>query len=61
MPDGTRCVMKLGSGDGGNTSTTNIIEFIQFATTGNGTDFGDSALQTYSSSGGSMSTGHGGL
>ena len=61
MPDGTRCVMKLGSGDGGNTNTTNVIEFIQFATTGNGTDFGDSALQTYSSSGGSMSTGHGGL
>jgi len=61
MPDGTRCVMKLGSGDGGNTTTTNVIEFIQFATTGNGTDFGDSALQTYSTSGGSMSTGHGGL
>ena len=61
MPDGTRCVMKLGSGDGGNTTTTNVIEFIQFATTGNGTDFGDSVLQTYSTSGGSMSTGHGGL
>ena len=60
-PDGTRCVMKLGSGDGGNTNTTNVIEFIQFATTGNGTDFGDSTLQTYSTSGGSMSTGHGGL
>ena len=61
MPDGTRCVMKLGSGDGGTTNTTNIIEFIQFATTGNATDFGDSVLQTYSSSHGSMSTGHGGL
>ena len=61
MPDGTRCVMKLGSGDGGNTTTTNVIEFIQFATLGNGTDFGDSDLQTYSTSGGSMSTGHGGL
>jgi len=61
MPDGTRCVMKLGSGDGGNTNTTNIIEYIQFATTGNATDFGDSVLQTYSSSSGSMSTGHGGL
>ena len=61
MPDGTRCVMKLGSGDGGNTTTTNIIEFIQFATLGNGTDFGDSVLQSYSTSGGSMSTGHGGL
>ena len=61
MPDGTRCVMKLGSGSGGNTTTTNVIEFIQFATLGNGTDFGDSDLQTYSTSGGSMSTGHGGL
>ena len=60
-PDGTRCVMRLGSGDGGNTNTTNIIEFVQFATTGNGTDFGDGTLQTYSTSGGSMSTGHGGL
>ena len=61
MPDGTRCVMKLGSGDGGNTTTTNIIEFIQFATLGNGTDFGDSTLQTYSTSRGTISTGHGGL
>ena len=61
MPDGTRCVMKLGSGDGGNTNTTNVIEFIQFATTGNGTDFGDSILQTYSTSRGTISTGHGGL
>jgi len=60
-PDGTRCVMRLGSGSGGNTTTTNVIEFIQFATTGNGTDFGDGTLQTYSTSGGSMSTGHGGL
>ena len=61
MPDGTRCVMKLGAGDGGNTTTTNKIESIQFATTGNATDFGDSVLQTYSCSTGSMSTGHGGL
>ena len=61
MPDGTRCVMKLGAGSGGNTTTTNKIESIQFATTGNATDFGDSVLQTYSSSLGSMSTGHGGL
>ena len=60
MPDGTRCVMRLGSGDGGNTTTTNVIEFIQFATLGNGTDFGDSVLQSYSTSNGSMSTGHGG-
>ena len=60
-PDGTRCVMKLGSGNGGNTTTTNIIEFIQFATTGNSTDFGDGILQTYSASRGTISTGHGGL
>jgi len=61
MPDGTRCVMKLGAGNGASTTTTNKIESIQFATTGNATDFGDSVLQTYSSSLGSMSTGHGGL
>ena len=60
-PDGTRCVMKLGSGNGGNTNTTNIIEFIQFATTGNSTDFGDGILQTYSASRGTMSSAHGGL
>ena len=60
-PDGTRCVMKLGAGNGGNTTTTNIIEFIQFATTGNSTDFGDGILQTYSASRGTISTGHGGL
>ena len=60
-PDGTRCVMKLGSGDGGNTNTTNVIEFIQFATTGNATDFGDSVLQTYSASRGTISSAHGGL
>ena len=60
-PDGTRCVMKLGSGSAGNSTTTNVIEYIQFASTGNSVDFGDSVLQTYSTSVGSVSTGHGGL
>ena len=53
--------MKLGAGNGGNTTTTNIIEFIQFATTGNSTDFGDSVLSTLTTSRGTISTGHGGL
>ena len=59
-PDPTRLVMKLGSAGNGVT-TTNNIEYIQIATTGNAVDFGDSVLMTYSSSIGSCSTGHGGL
>ena len=60
-PDGTRCVMKLGNSVNGSTGFANIIEFVQFATTGNSTDFGDSVLSTLSCSRGTISTGHGGL
>jgi len=59
-PDPTRLVMKLGSQTNGTTVTRNI-EYVQIATTGNSVDFGDSVNETYSSSVGSCSTGHGGL
>ena len=60
-PDATRCVMKLGNSGSGSTGFANIIEFVQFATTGNSTDFGDSVLSTLTTSRGTISTGHGGL
>ena len=59
-PDPTRLVMKFGAASNG-TTTTNLIEYVQIATTGNSVDFGDSVLMTYSASIGSCSTGHGGL
>ena len=60
-PDATRCVMKLGNSGNGATGFSNIIEFIQFATTGNSTDFGDSILSTLTTSRGTISSAHGGL
>ena len=60
-PDGTRCVMKLGNSGSGSTGFANIIEFVQFATTGNSTDFGDSVLSTLTTSRGTISSAHGGL
>ncbi len=59
-PDPTRLVMKLGCQTNG-TTTTNKIEYVQFASLGDSVDFGDSVNQTYSSSLGSCSSGHGGL
>ena len=60
-PDATRCVMKLGNSGSGSTGFANIIEFVQFATTGNSTDFGDSVLSTLTTSRGTISSAHGGL
>ena len=60
-PDATRCVMKLGNSGNGSTGFANIIEFVQFATTGNSTDFGDSVLSTLSCHRGTISSAHGGL
>ena len=41
-------------------NNTNVIEYVEFATTGNTTDFGDSVLQTYGVGEG-ISNAHGGL
>ena len=60
-PDATRCVMKLGNSGSGSTGFANIIEFVQFATTGNSVDFGDSVLSTLTTSRGTISSAHGGL
>ena len=60
MTSPTRCVIKLGVNGPGNSTTTNAIDFIQFATTGNASDFGDSVNQTYGVGEG-ISNGHGGL
>jgi hypothetical protein len=60
MTSPTRCVIKLGVNGPGNSTTTNVIDFIQFTTTGNSTDFGDSVNQTYGVGEG-ISNGHGGL
>ena len=60
MSSPTRCVIKLGVNGPGNSTTTNAIDFIQFATTGNASDFGDSVNQTYGVGEG-ISNGHGGL
>jgi len=60
MSSPTRCVIKLGVAGPGNSTTTNAIDFIQFATTGNSSDFGDSVNQTYGVGEG-ISNGHGGL
>ena len=60
MASPTRGVIKLGVAGPGNSTTTNAIEFIQFATTGNSVDFGDSVNQTYGVGEG-ISNGHGGL
>ena len=60
MSSPTRCVIKLGVAGPGNSTTTNAIDFIQFATTGNATDFGDSVNQTFGVGEGT-SNGHGGL
>ena len=60
MSSSTRCVIKLGVAGPGNSTTTNAIDFIQFATTGNASDFGDSVNQTYGVGEG-ISNGHGGL
>ena len=60
MSSPTRCVIKLGVNGPANSTTTNAIDFIQFATTGNASDFGDSVNQTYGVGEG-ISNGHGGL
>jgi len=60
MASPTRGVIKLGVAGPGNSTTTNAVEFIQFATTGNSVDFGDSVNQTYGVGEG-ISNGHGGL
>ena len=60
MSSPTRCVIKLGVAGPGNSTTTNVVDFIQFATTGNSVDFGDSVNQTYGVGEG-ISNGHGGL
>ena len=46
-------------GGGSTPSRTNVIEFIEIASTGNGTDFGD--LSAAKNGGGMCSNGHGGL
>ena len=48
---------------GGNTpSTDNVIQFVEIATTGNALDFGDlTSASQLGSTGGTISTGHGGL
>ena len=38
---------------------TNVIQFVEIATTGNAVDFGDTVVPVYSSSG--LSDSHGGL
>ena len=60
MASPTRCVIKLGVNGPGNSTTTNAIEFIEIATTGNSKDFGDSVNQTFGVGEGT-SNGHGGL
>ena len=52
--------MKLGNSGSGSTGFANIIEFVQFATTGNSTDFGD-CISTLTTSRGTISSAHGGL
>ena len=48
---------------GGNSpSTDNVIQFVEIATTGNASDFGDlTDPSSFGSTGGTLSTGHGGL
>ena len=58
MASPTRAVIKLGNINYPN--TTNVIEYVEFATTGNTTDFGDSVNQTYGVGEG-ISNAHGGL
>ena len=53
--------MKLGSSGSGATGFTTNIEYVQFASTGNSIDFGDSVESTLGVNLGAMSTGHGGL
>ena len=60
MASPTRGVIKLGVAGPQNSTTTNAVDFIQFATTGNSVDFGDSVNQTYGVGEG-ISNGHGGL
>ena len=60
MASPTRGVIKLGVAGPQNNTTTNAVDFIQFATTGNSVDFGDSVNQTYGVGEG-ISNGHGGL
>ena len=48
---------------GGNSpSTDNVIQFVEIATTGNASDFGDlTSASSFGATGGTISTGHGGL
>ena len=48
---------------GGNSpSTDNVIQFVEIATTGNASDFGDlTSASNFGATGGTISTGHGGL
>ena len=59
MSDSVRAVIKLG-GTNANSATTNTIDFVTIATTGNASDFGDSVNLTYGVGEGT-SNGHGGL
>ena len=60
-PDATRLVQCCASGDSASSNTSNIIDYVQFSTTGNSLDFGDATWQAYSFHQGTMTTGHGGL
>jgi hypothetical protein len=59
MSNSVRAVIYLG-GTNGNAATTNTINYVTIATTGNAADFGDSTLNSYGLGEG-CSDSHGGL